>query len=232
MDYNTANRFQEPVSRFKVYEDYLDSKVMPMDLFYLKSRESARKLVEHGHKGTVLSREEFQERKAAAQAAAEATRYERNRPTTLASAGRRVKDNFLKALSEREEANRAGKMTSLIFIRDRNALGQEVSGYIDYAHRLKVQDFQAYFNANKRLMPGRLDLCFYNWTTRVSASACSPNYEVIYDDPNGLLFQRKRDKKILNVDPLSGPGEDAKRSVVQSGLYMHVVILDHYIRSV
>jgi len=30
---------------------------------------------------------------------------------TLASAGKELKDNFLKALAEREEANRSGKMT-------------------------------------------------------------------------------------------------------------------------
>nr|XP_057926040.1 cilia- and flagella-associated protein 299 [Doryrhamphus excisus] len=118
MEVNTANRFQDPVGQFKAYEDYLDSKVTPMDLFYLKSRESARKLVEHGHKGTVLSREEFEERKASVMAAATAARaatarYERNHPMTAWNAGSQVKDNFLKALGEREEANRAGKMTLL-----------------------------------------------------------------------------------------------------------------------
>ncbi|XP_029296091.1 cilia- and flagella-associated protein 299 isoform X2 [Cottoperca gobio] len=165
MDYSTAARFHDSVMQFKYYEDYLDSKVTPMDLFYLKSRELARKLVEHGHKGTVLSREEFEEKKAAAQAAQAAqaaksnTFYSRNRPMTLASAGKELKDNFLKALAEREEANRSGKMTSVIFIRDHNTLGQEVSGYIDYAHRLKTQDFEPYFSGKKRIMPGRSDLC-------------------------------------------------------------------------
>nr|XP_020450809.1 uncharacterized protein C4orf22 homolog isoform X8 [Monopterus albus] len=156
MEYGTA-----ALTRFKVYEDYLDSKVTPMDLFYLKSREFARKLVEHGHKGMVLSREEFEEKKAAAQAAEAAESsvfYSRSRRVTLASAGKELKDNFLKALAEREEANRSGKMTSVIFIRDHNTLGQEVSGYIDYAHRLKTQDFEPYFNGKKRLMPGRSDL--------------------------------------------------------------------------
>uniref|UniRef100_A0A672YA46 Cilia- and flagella-associated protein 299 n=1 Tax=Sphaeramia orbicularis TaxID=375764 RepID=A0A672YA46_9TELE len=123
---------------------------------------------------------------------------------TLASAGKELKDNFLKALAEREEANRSGKMTSVIFIRDHNTLGQEVSGYIDYAHRLKTQDFQPYFSGKKRLVPGRSDLCYYNWKTQVSTSNSSPNFEVIYDDPNGLLFKNKRDKKILNVDPSVG----------------------------
>ncbi|XP_070690002.1 cilia- and flagella-associated protein 299 [Pempheris klunzingeri] len=235
MEYSAAARFHDSVAQFRVYEDYLDSKVTPMDLFYLKSRDLARELVEHGHKGTVLSREEFEERKAAAQAADAARSnavYDRSRPTTLASAGKELKDNFLKALAEREEANRSGKMTSVIFIRDHNTLGQEVSGYIDYAHRLKTQDFEPYFSGKKRLMPGRSDLCYYNWKTQVSASNPSPNFEVIYDDPNGLLFKNKRDKKILNVDPSSGPGEDSRRTFLQSDLYIHVVLYDHGVRTV
>ncbi|XP_030579350.1 cilia- and flagella-associated protein 299 [Archocentrus centrarchus] len=113
MAYSTASRFHHSLTQFKAYEDYLDSKVTPLDLFYFK-KELARKLVEHGHKGTVLSREEFEERKAAAQAAEAAksnTFYNRSWPVTLASAGKELKDNFLKALAEREEANRSGKMT-------------------------------------------------------------------------------------------------------------------------
>lgn len=49
-------------------------------------------------------------------------------------------------------------LQSVIFIRDHNTLGQEVSGYIDYAHRLKTQDFEPYFSGKKRLMPARSDL--------------------------------------------------------------------------
>ncbi|XP_053277126.1 cilia- and flagella-associated protein 299 [Pleuronectes platessa] len=228
-------RFTDCTAQFKEYEDYLDSKVTPTDKYYLKSRELARKVVEHGHKGTVLSREEFQEKKAAALAAEVAKTkalYNRSRPVTLASAGKELKDNFLKALAEREEANRSGKMTSVIFIRDHNTLGQEVSGYIDYAHRLKTQDFGPYFSGKKRLMPGTSDLCFYNWKTQVSVSNSSPNFEVLYEDPNGLLFKNKRDKKILSVDPSSGPGEDSIRTFLQTDLHVHVVIYDHNIRTV
>ncbi|XP_075325036.1 cilia- and flagella-associated protein 299 [Odontesthes bonariensis] len=235
MEYSTSGRFHNSLTQFQLYEDYLDSKVAPIDLFYLKSRELARKLVEHGYKGMVLSREEFEERKAAAEAAEAAKSnafYNRSRPVTLASAGKELKDNFLKALAEREEANRSGKMTTVIFIRDHNTLGQEVSGYIDYAHRLKTQDFELFFSGKKRLMPGRSDLCYYNWKTLVSTSNSSPNFEVIYDDPNGLLFKNKRDKKILNVDPSSDPGEDSRRTSLQSDLYVHVVLYDHNIRTV
>ena len=41
----------------------------------------------------------------------------------------------VQALKDREEAVRNGKLTTIIFIRDRNVKGQEVSGYIDYGHR-------------------------------------------------------------------------------------------------
>lgn len=39
------------------------------------------------------------------------------------------------ALAEREENVRNGRLTTIIYIRDRNGRGQEISGYIDYAHR-------------------------------------------------------------------------------------------------
>ncbi|XP_061674468.1 cilia- and flagella-associated protein 299 isoform X1 [Syngnathoides biaculeatus] len=229
MESHETSDLRDPVNCFKDYEDYLDSKVTAMDLFFLKNKESARKLVEHGHKGTVLSLQEFEQRKAASPSA---SRYHQNQTTMLASSGYDIQDNFLRALAEREEANRMGKMTSLIFMRDANALGQEVSGYLDYAHRLQTQDFAPYFSGRKKLVPGPSDLCYYNWANQVSSSSCSSNYEPIYDHPDGLLFRRKLDSKILNVDPKCDPGEDSRRTMVQSGLYSHVVILDHYITSV
>ncbi|XP_077416539.1 cilia- and flagella-associated protein 299 isoform X2 [Vanacampus margaritifer] len=228
MDSNKVND-NDPVSRFKDYEEYLDSKVTPMDLFFLTNKESARKLVEHGHKGTVLSRQEFEQQKAAA---ATATHCHRNQPTTLASSGCDIQDKFLGALAEREEANRTGKMTSLIFIRDMNAAGQEVSGYIDYAHRLQMQDFAPYFSGRKKLVPGPRDLCYYNWTNQMSASTCSFNYDVVYEQPDALLFKRKTDGNVLNVDPQVDHGQDARRTAVQSSLYRHAVILDHYMANV
>ncbi|XP_049619363.1 cilia- and flagella-associated protein 299 isoform X3 [Syngnathus scovelli] len=153
---------QDAVTRFKDYKEYLDSKMTSMDLVFLTSKEVARKLVEHGHKGTVLSRREFEQQKAAS---ASATRYHRNQTTTLASSGCDIRDNFLRELAEREEANRTGKMTSLLFIRDVNAAGQEVSGYLDYAHKLQTRDFAPYFSGRKKLMPGPRDLCSLTVTT-------------------------------------------------------------------
>ncbi|XP_066568190.1 cilia- and flagella-associated protein 299 isoform X1 [Amia ocellicauda] len=240
-----------PVSDFNTYQDFLDSQITPLDLYYLEDEELARQLVELGYRGSgeVLKREEFETRKAAA----EASRLsKRSQQKTLASAGKEFKDNFLKALAEREEANRSGKMTSIIFLRDRNSHGQEISGYIDYSHRLKTEEFEPYFSGKKRLLPRPTDLSnsdpsacfcyytllflnlcqynFYNWETQVSTSNPSPNYQVIAENSSGLLFKNKRDRKILNVDPKLSPGDNSARTPVQSELYTHVVIYDHVTR--
>ena len=203
-----------------------------MDLYYLEDEELARQLVELGYRGSgeVLKREEFETRKQLA----EASRLsKRSQTKTLASAGKDLGNfPFLQALAEREEANKTGKMTSIIFIRDKNAKSQEISGYIDYAHRLKTEDFEPYFSGKKRLLPKPSDLSFYNWETQNSTSNATPNYQVIADNASGLLFKNKRDRKIVNVDPrASRPGDNSSRIPVDScGQYVQVVIYDHITR--
>ncbi|XP_056424919.1 cilia- and flagella-associated protein 299 [Hyla sarda] len=217
------------ITQFNTYEDFLDSQITSLDLFYLEDEELARQLVELGYRGSgeVLKREEFEARKAAA----EASRLsQRTQQKILSSAGKELKDNFLKELSIREEANRNGKMTSIIFIRDKNSQGQELSGYIDYSHRLKTEDFEMYFSGKKKLLPQPTDLSFYNWETHVSTSNASPNYQVIAENSSGLLFKNKRDRKILNVDPKASPGDNSTRTPIQTNLYIQAVIYDHVTR--
>nr|XP_054364853.1 cilia- and flagella-associated protein 299 [Mirounga angustirostris] len=166
----------------------------------LKDEGLARQLVELGYRGTgeVVKREDFEARKAAIEIARLA---ERTQKKTLTSAGKDLQDNFLKALAVREEDNRNGKVSTVIFIRDRNSHGQEISGYIDYAHKLKIEDFEVYFSGKKRLLPKPADMSFYNWDSHIAVWNSTPNYQVIADNPEGLLFKYKRDRKILNVDP-------------------------------
>ncbi|XP_073399106.1 cilia- and flagella-associated protein 299 [Dendrobates tinctorius] len=217
------------VAQYNTYEDFLDSQISSLDLFYLEDEELARQLVELGYRGSgeVLKREEFETRKAAAEASRLA---QRSQQKILSSAGKELKDNFLKALALREEANRNGKMTSIIFIRDKNSHGQELSGYIDYSHRLKTEDFEVYFSGKKKLLPRPADLSFYNWETHVSTSNASPNYQVIAENSSGLLFKNKRDRKILNVDPKASPGDNSSRTPIQTDLYIQAVIYDHITR--
>ncbi|KAM9822315.1 cilia- and flagella-associated protein 299 isoform 2-T2 [Syngnathus typhle] len=113
---SSNTNIQDAVTRFKDYKEYLDSKMTSMDLVFLTSKEVARKLVEHGHRGTVLSRREFEQQKAAS---ASATHYHRNQTTTLASSGCDIRDNFLRELAEREEANGTGKMTVIAALHPR-----------------------------------------------------------------------------------------------------------------
>jgi len=218
------------VTEFATYEDFLDSQITSLDLYYLEDEELARQLVELGYRGSgeVLKREEFEARKQAA----EASRLsKRSQQKTLSSSGKYLKSSFLRALAQREEGNRSGKMTSIIFIRDENARKQEVSGYIDFAHRLKTEDFEPYFSGKKRLLPRPSDLSFYNWETQTSTSNPTPNYQVIAENASGLLFKNKRDRKILNVDPKAAtPGDNSTRTPIDTDQYVQVVIYDHVTR--
>ncbi|XP_064383133.1 cilia- and flagella-associated protein 299-like [Halichondria panicea] len=219
------------VTEYATYEDYLDSQITPTDLFYLEDEELARQLVELGYRGSgeVLKREDFELRK---EAAAASKLARRDQLRVLCSAGKDLQGSvFLEGLAQREETNRNGKISSIIFIRDKNAKGQEISGYIDYAHRLKVDDFDPIFSSRKKLLPRHSDLSFYNWDTNFSSSNSTPNYQVIADNASGLLFKNKRDRKIINVDPkATSCGDNTTRTNVQTSKYTQVVIFDHVTR--
>jgi len=220
------------VSEFATYEDYLDRQVGPVDLYYLEDVELARQLVELGYRGNgeILKREEFDARKKAVEEAR--LSKARNKPKKLASEGKDVEGKpLLMALAAREEAVRSGRLTTVVFIRDFNAKGQEVSGYIDYAHRLKCEPaFEAVFEGTKRLLPKPSDLSYYNWETQTSTSNPTPNFQVIADNEAGLLFKNKRDRKIINVDPRVAPGDNSVREEVVTDEYCQVVLYDHVTR--
>jgi hypothetical protein len=121
--------------------------------------------------------------------------------------------SYSQALAQREEAVRNGKLTTIVFIRDRNSKKQEISGYIDFAHRLKTEN-----------------LSFFNWETQTSTSNPTPNFQVIADNESGLLFKNKRDRKIINVDPKARPGDNSTRFDVVTTEYTQVVLYDHVTR--
>ncbi|KAI8838610.1 flagellar/basal body protein [Chytridium lagenaria] len=199
------------VTEFATYEEYLDSQITPLDLYYLEDKELARQLVELG--------EEFESRKKAA----ENFRLSKRLATkVLTSQGKELTGfPFLMALAEREESNRSGKLTSIIFIRTRNTKGQEISGYIDYAHRLKTENFEPYFNRTKILMPRPSDMSFYNWETQTCTSNATPNFQVIADNENGLLFKNKRIGRLLMW---------IQRIQIPTHEHIQVVVYDHLTR--
>ncbi|ORZ34011.1 hypothetical protein BCR44DRAFT_409635 [Catenaria anguillulae PL171] len=218
------------INEFATYEEYLDSQITPIDLFYLEDKELARQLVELGYRGSgePLKREEFDARKKAAENFRLAKRWQTK---LLSNQGKEFSaSNLLKALAEREEANRNGKMTTIIFLRMRNSRNQEISGYIDYAHRLKSESFDAYFAMSKVLHPRPSDMSFFNWETQLCTSNNTPNWQVIADNETGLLFKNKRDRKVVNVDPKADPGDNTERKELVSMEYIQVVLYDHLTR--
>merc|ERR1719157_280062 len=117
----------DSLEQYATYEDYLDSQISPTDLYYLEDEDLARQLVELGYRGSgeTLKREEFEARKRAAEQAR--MNKLRAAPKALASASKDLSGfPFLASLAEREEMVRNGKLTTIIFIRDKNHKGQEV----------------------------------------------------------------------------------------------------------
>jgi len=220
------------LAAFPTYEDYLDSQILPEDLKYLESEELMRQLVELGYRGSgeALKREEFEARKREMEASKFKAAHKI--PKVLCSAGREYGPQypFLQALADREELVRNGKLTCILFLRDRNAKGQEVSGYIDLAHRMKMEDFTPYFTRKKRLCPRPSDLSYYNYETQASTSNPTPNFQVKADNEAGLLFKNKRDRKVINVDPNADCGDNSTRHVIKTKEYIQVVIYDHMTR--
>jgi len=220
------------LDQYKTYEDYLNANISPDDLKYLEDEELARQLLEVGYhgKGEILDRQKFKQKKEAAAAARKAK--EKSIPKELASANKDLSGfPFLQALSEREEMVRNGRLSTIIFIREQKpGTKKEISGYIDYAHRLKTENFELYFERKKRLLPKPSDLSYYDWDTQHSVSNDSPNFSVDANSEVGLLFKNKRDRKLINVDPNKPPGDNTKRVEIATDEYVQVVLYDHMTR--
>eukprot|EP00243_Klebsormidium_subtile_P010887 TRINITY_DN5969_c0_g1_i1.p1 TRINITY_DN5969_c0_g1~~TRINITY_DN5969_c0_g1_i1.p1 ORF type:complete len:234 (-),score=53.91 TRINITY_DN5969_c0_g1_i1:347-1048(-) len=222
---------QDAAMQFNSYEEYLDHHITQTDMFYLEDVDLARQLVELGYRGNgeILRREDFEARKEAAEQAR--LQKLRNKPKKLYSVGKDVEGHpLLMALAQREEPVRSGKLATIIFVRDFNSKGQEVSAYIDYAQRLKTEDLDPVFDCKKKLLPRPSDLSFYNWETQTSTSNATPNFQVIADHEEGLLFKNKRDRKVINVDPKAKPGDNSVRTELVDPEYKQIVLFDHITR--
>lgn len=159
----------------------------------------------------------------------------KDKTKSLASTVPNMKDDpFLKALADREERVLNGRLLTIIFLRIENpAKKTEVSGYIDYAHRLKTEDFRPIFQGLARLVPKPTDLSYYNWKTGVCASNDSPNFKVdASSGESGLLFRNKRDRKVINVNQKNRTDdkESIARFEISSPDYTQIVLYDHETR--
>jgi hypothetical protein len=216
------------------YAEYLDAQVTEQDIAYLGDEAMARSLMELGHRGGggsgLLKRADFEARTAAAaSAAAAAARGGEAAPRPLASAGAALAGRpFLQALAAREAALRARALASVAFLRARNARGQEVSGYVDLAHRLDTDDAEAYFSGAATLLPRPSDLSFYNADAGAASGVSSPFWAVLVSDDGVLSLKNKRDRKALHLDPAAPPGDNTTRTAVAHDRdYLQAIIFDH-----
>ncbi|CAF1279853.1 unnamed protein product [Adineta ricciae] len=217
------NAMADFVTEFNTYEAFLDSQISEIDQYYLQDTDIAREFVELGYRGVGqgISRKDFQERKHRA----EVILYSRRQgPIAILSDTLTVINPFAKELAVREEANRTTRLLTIIFIRDRNHLGQEISAYVDYAHRLKSEDFTLIFLGKNKLVPLTTDLSFYNWHTHVCVSNNTQNFHLV-SDVNGVQFRCEHDRKMIYVDPeLKHYGDGTARIVVDTDEYLQVIL--------
>ncbi|CAF0801716.1 unnamed protein product [Adineta steineri] len=171
--------------------------------------------------GHAISRKDFQERKHRAEVILHSRRQG---PIPIISDTLTVIDTFAKELASREEANRTTHILTIIFIRDRNSFGHEISAYIDYAHRLKFEDFTQFFIGQTKLEPLTTDLSFYNWDTHMCISNDTNNFRLL-PDVNGIRFRCEHDRKIVYVDPESKHyGDGTTRTIIYATGYLQVIL--------
>lgn len=107
-----------------------------------------------------------------------------------------------------------------------NSKNQEISGYIDYAHRLKVESTACYFQGTRKMLPRVSDLSFYNWETKQWSTNNTANWQVIAECEQGMQFRNKRDRKSIVPGP-SPKGDSFKRLELTSSEYIQVIFYDH-----
>lgn len=189
----------------------------------LKDSDIARQFIELGYRGVghAISRKDFHERKRRAELILHSRRQS---SIQIISDSLTVMEPFAKALAYREEANRTTRLLTIIFIRDRNTIGHEISAYIDYAHRLKIEDFTQFFIGEHKLVPLTTDLSFYNWDTHTCISNDTNNFHLL-SDVNGIQFRCEHDRKIVHVDPESKHyGDGTTRTNISSNSYLQIIL--------
>ncbi len=72
---------------------------------------------------------------------------------------------------------------------------------------------------------------YYNWENQTCLSNNTPNFQLITNHLEGLLFKSKRDRKIIIVDPKAAShGDNTTRIEIQSDKYIQVVVYRHSTR--
>jgi hypothetical protein len=190
----------DDISKYKSYEEFLDKFVTHEDRIYLEDDDLARDVKElyAVNKGDIKCKDDFEKRK---KEILMRDQEDEVKEKPLASEGRTFEpDSFLWHLQQREYDVRNGRKSTIIFVRYRELSGREISAYIDYRERLKVDNFEQIFNGEKDLIPRINDLSFYNWSIQKVNHLDSTFFRVDAGPKERLSFRNNTDRKIINVD--------------------------------
>lgn len=215
---------------FQNYEEYLDSLVTPVDICYLGSSKIARQLAELGYRctGETLSEESFYRRLRIVRDLLFPVR----RPYELTSELVTPSGRLMEELALRERANRLGILSTVVFVRHFTRLQFEESAYVDFADRLKSENWLSYYRGERRLSPFKRDLAYYHWRTGKTCLNETSNYVPIVDPERGLLFKNIHDRHMIAVDPTAAsPGVQTTRVRIRCPFYEHAILYDHVVRS-
>ena len=191
-----------------------------------KDSDIARQFIELGYRGVnhAITREDFQERKHRTERILQSHHHHYQDPITIISNSLTITEPFAKELASREEANRTDNLLTIIFLRDRNHHGHEISAYIDYANRLKFENFTEFFLGKTKLLPLTTDLSYYNWDTHMCISNDTTNF-CLLPDVNGIRFRCQHDRKIIYVDPESKYyGDGTIRTIINTKDYLQIIL--------
>lgn len=139
---------------------------------------------------------------------------------------------LMKALHLRELRNRNRNMQTIVFIRDVNKKGHEVSGFIDFHDRLETdeKDMVDYYLSKKKMIPNSSDLGYYNWNMSFASWKDSPNWKAIVTVGKGVQFESKLDQKVLNCNYGQDLGTASSRENISTSYYLQCFIIDHALR--
>ncbi|XP_029161596.1 cilia- and flagella-associated protein 299-like [Nylanderia fulva] len=217
---------------FQHYEEYLDSLVSPIDIYYLRSSKIARQLAKLGYRctGETLNEKCFYRR----------LQIVKNlllpihRPYVLACEYTIPVGRLMEELDLRERLNRLGLLSTIIYVRHfATELRQfEESAYIDFEDRLRSENWLPYYRGERRLSPLKRDLAYYHWRTGRTCLNETRNYVPFVDPKRGLLFKNIHDRQTITVDPaVASPGVYTTRVRIRCPFYEHVILYDHMIRN-
>ena len=85
----------------------------------------------------------------------------------------------------------------------------EISGHIDLDMRMKTENILPYINGEKRMLPKKSDLTFYNWDRGTAAYNSTDNFTVVAELPR-LLLRHTGSDATLDITT-STPGMDSKK---------------------